>query len=352
VRGAYYKIYKLSDEAKKRGVITASAGNHAQGVAYAASMANVKAKIIMPIFASISKILATKNYGAEVVLYGQLFDEALRKAFEIAETEKLTFIHTFDDPYIIAGHGTIGLEIISQLRDPDIIVVPIGGGGLISGISIAIKKKLGNKVRVIGVQTEAFPAAYEFFKGVELEEKPFATIADGIAIKAPGELNEEIINEFVDDIVLVDDSEIAEAIFLLLERGKTLAEGAGAASLAAIISNKIDVKGRKVVSVISGGNIDFRILVKIINQELVGFKRVIRIRAIIPDRPGALSKMLLILADARINIIDINTNRYDPAIEPYQASIELITEVPEEEKFNRLLEKLKQLGYEVQIMTC
>ena len=350
VRGAYYKIHKLSDDDKKRGVVAASAGNHAQGVAYAASMAGVHAKIVMPIFAPIAKILATRSYNAEVVLHGTTFDESLAKALEISQIEKRTFIHAFDDEDVIAGQGTIGLEILRALPNPDIVVVPIGGGGLISGISIAIKKKLGDNVKIIGVQTEAFPGALEAVKGVEAKVKPWATIADGIAVKKPGRITTEIIKELVDDIITVNDDEISRAIFLLLERGKTLAEGAGAVSLAGLLSGKIDAKGKKVVCVISGGNIDFTLLTKIISRELVRMQRLVRIRAVMPDRPGALSRILSILAEARINIVDIFSEKYDVRNPPYEASMEIVMEVTEEQKLLNLLDKLRREGYEFEIL--
>jgi len=351
VRGAYYKISKLPEENKAKGVIAASAGNHAQGVAYAASMANVHAKIVMPVFAPIAKILATRSYGAEVILHGNTFDEALSRAFEISRMEDRTFIHAFDDEDIIAGQGTIGLEILRKLPNPDIVVVPIGGGGLISGISIAIKKELGDAVKIIGVQSKAFPSALESIKGIKVFPKQRNTIADGIAIKKPGEITSEIIGELVDDIVAIDDDLIARAIFLLMERGKTVAEGAGAISLAAILSGEIDVKERRVVSVISGGNIDFTLLTKIISRELVRMKRLVRIRATIPDRPGALSELLTILAQARINIVDIFSERYDVRNTPYEVTLEIVAEVPEEEKLEKLLSRMKE-DYEIEIITC
>jgi len=347
-RGAYYKISNLPVKKKRRGVIAASAGNHAQGVAYAAKMANTHAKIVMPIFAPIAKILATRSYGAEVILHGYVFDDSLKKALEIAEVEERTFIHAFDDEYIIAGQGTIGLEILRDLPNPDIIIVPIGGGGLISGISIAVKKRNPN-VKVIGVQSKAFPAAYELKKKVSIENKAWSTIADGIAVKKPGQITSEIINEMVDDIILVDDNDISRAIFLLLERGKILAEGAGAISVGALISGQLDVEGKNVVAVISGGNIDFTLLSKIISRESIRMKRLVKIRTIIPDRPGSLSKILSLLAEARMNIIDIITERYDFRAPPFEASLEIIIEVPEEKKLQELLSSIRGQDYQVEI---
>ncbi len=347
-RGAYYKISSLSDEEKKRGVIAASAGNHAQGVAYAAKMAGAHAKIVMPVFAPIAKILATRSYGAEVVLHGYVFDDSLKKALEIAEAEKRQFIHAFDDEYIIAGQGTIGLEILREIPNPDVIIVPIGGGGLISGISIAVKKR-NPEVKIIGVQSKAFPAAYELKKGVTMEKKAWSTIADGIAVKKPGKITSEVISELVDDVVLVDDNDVSRAIFLLLERGKILAEGAGAISVGALISGQIDVENKNVVAVISGGNIDFTLLSKIISRESIRMRRLVKIRTIIPDRPGSLSKIITLLAKARMNIIDIITERYDFRAPPYEASLEIIVEVPEEKKLQELLSHIREQGYHVEI---
>lgn len=347
-RGAYYKISNLPGERKRKGVIAASAGNHAQGVAYAAKMANTHAKIVMPVFAPIAKILATRSYGADVILHGYVFDDALKKALEIAEVEERTFIHAFDDEYIIAGQGTIGLEILKELPDPDIIIVPVGGGGLISGISIAVKKKHPN-VKIIGVQSKAFPAAYELKHNVSIESKAYSTIADGIAVKTPGEITSEIISEIVDDIILVDDNDISRAIFLLLERGKILAEGAGAISVGALISGQLNVKHKNVVAVISGGNIDFTLLSKIISREAVRMKRLVKIRTIIPDRPGSLSKIISLLSEARINIVDIITERYDFRAPPYEASLEIIVEVPEKEMLMKLLSNIREQAYQVEI---
>ncbi|MHA1589773.1 MAG: threonine ammonia-lyase [Candidatus Njordarchaeales archaeon] len=345
VRGAYYKISKLSYDAKRRGVIAASAGNHAQGVAYSAKMAGVPCKIVMPIFAPIAKIQATKSYGAEVILYGINFDEAYIKAREIAERNRLTFIHAFDDPQIIAGQGTIGLEILEVLPNPDIIVIPIGGGGLISGISIALRKKLGRKIKIIGVQSEAYPSMAMRIKGISLKKKPLYTIADGIAVKKPGELTSKIISELVDDIIVVNDDEIARAIFLLLERAKTLAEGAGAISLAAVLSGEIDVRGKKVVCIISGGNISMSTLMKILGREQVRLGRLLRLRGRLPDYPGSLRNVLSILSEAYVNVVDIISEKYDPRIPPSEAEIELVVEAPSEEKLEKLLKRLEKEGY-------
>ncbi|MEX0568688.1 MAG: threonine ammonia-lyase [Candidatus Njordarchaeota archaeon] len=348
-RGAYYKISSLSQEEKSRGVVAISSGNHAQGVAYAASIQGVSAKIIMPIFAPISKILATKAYGAEVVLYGETFDQAAEKVKEIIEKEKRTLIHPYDDKFIIAGQGTIGLEILENLKKPDIVVVPVGGGGLISGIAIAIKKKLGDKVKIIGVQSEAYPGVMAKLGLIKLPEKKIHTIADGIAIKKPGELTTKIISELVDDMITVSDDEIAYAIFMLLERAKTLVEGAGAVGLAAVLSGKIDVENKDVAVVISGGNMDITRLIKILNRELVALKRLVKLDVTMPDIPGALSRLLDSIAKTRINVVDITIEKYSPYIKPQEVIAEIIVEVPVLETLNELIKEAEKLGYRMEI---
>jgi len=346
VRGAYYKIYKLPEDKKKKGVIAASAGNHAQGVAFAASKYGIPATIVMPITAPASKVLATRGYGANVVLHGSVYDEAYKKALEIAEETGATFIHPFDDLDVIAGQGSIAVEILEDLKDIDVVVVPIGGGGLISGISSVMRNLLGDSVKIIGVEPEAAPKMKKSIETGKIVEIPVkSTIADGLVTKKPGDLTYQIISECVDDIVTVSDNEIAHAIFMLLERGKTLAEGAGAAALAAVLSGKVDVKDKNVVVIISGGNIDLTLLSRIVNRELVREKRIMIIKGELPDRPGQLKEVLGILARARINILEVIHNRYDPMLEPGWARVELIVEVPNPELIDELLSQLKSYGY-------
>ncbi len=349
VRGAYYKIYKLPDEAKKKGVVAASAGNHAQGVAFAASAAGIPATIVMPETAPISKIQATQGYGAKVVLHGLIYDDAYRKALEIAEETGATFIHPFDDLYVIAGQGSIAVEILHDLQDIDVVVVQIGGGGLISGIAAVVKNVLGDQVKVIGVEPESAPkmkASIDAGRIVEVNVKP--SIADGLLTRRPGELTYKLVSELVDDIVTVSDDEIAHAILMLLERSKTVAEGAGAAGLAALLSGKIDVRGKKVVTIISGGNIDVTMLSRIIMRELVRQKRIVVLKTKLPDRPGTLRKLLEFLAEAKLNIIEINHDRYDPRLEPGWAEVSIIAEVPQPERLERLIDNLRRHGYEVE----
>lgn len=346
VRGAYYKISKLIRRKKVKGVVAASAGNHAQGVAYAASKANVKAKIVMPIFTPLAKVMATESYGAEVILHGRIFDESYDFAKKLAEEEGLDLIPPFEDPEIIAGQGTIGLEILENLDDIDTVIVPIGGGGLISGISIALKKKLGDRIQVIGVQSEEYPSMYNEYKGEALKPKHMYTIAEGIAVKKPGKLTGSIIKKLVDNIVLVSDDAISRAIFLLLERGKILAEGAGAASVAALLENKVDAEGKKVVAIISGGNLNMTTLTRIISRELIRLKRLIKLRGRMPDRPGALSEVLSMLASANINVIDVSSERYDPFIPPSEAEVNIVIEVRSQEVITKLIDDLKEKGFE------
>lgn len=348
-RGALYKIINLSEDQRKRGVVAVSAGNHAQGVAFAASIYGVSAKIIMPIFAPISKILATRAYGAEVVLYGETFDEATTKVNEIIEKEGRVLVHPYDDPFVIAGQGTIGLEILEDLKNPDIVVVPVGGGGLISGIAVALKKKLGDKVRIVGVQTEAYPGVLAALGKAKLPERKMFTLADGIAVKKPGKITTQIIRELVDDLVTVNDKEIARAIFLLLERAKTIVEGAGAVSLAAILSGKIDVKGKKVVAILSGGNIDITKLVRILNRELILQKRLVKLTVIVPDVPGSLFRLLSVLAKVRVNVTDIDMEKYDPFVNPQEVIVEIVAEIPVEETLKELLREIQALGYKVEV---
>lgn len=350
VRGAYYKIHKLSPEEKNKGVIAASAGNHAQGVAYAASAAGIKSTIVMPIFAPPSKIEATKSYGAEVILHGSIYDESYKKALEISNETGAIFIHPFDDPYVIAGNGTVGLEIINDLPDIDMIIVPVGGGGLISGIA-SIVKSIKPTIKIIGVEPEAAPKFNVSLKAghiMEIEAK--RSLADGLLTKKPGNLTFSIVSELVDDVITVTEDEIAMSMVLLMERAKTIAEGAGAASVAALLSGKINVKGKKVVTVISGGNADLTTLYKVIMRGLAKMKRIIIIKCVLPDIPGTLKSVLEIIASERGNIIDIIHSRIDPRLEPGSAEVQLLVEIPEPASINRIEEKMQRSGYTINII--
>lgn len=350
VRGAFNKLLSLNEEEKKRGVIAVSAGNHAQGVAYAASTLNIKSVIVMPETAPASKYLATKSYGAEVISYGKYLHESMKKAEEIIKETGMIFVHPYDDLDVIAGQGTIGIELYDI--NPDIVVVPIGGGGLISGISIALKYRFPN-IKIIGVQSSASPSmkvSKDLGRLVEIE--PTYSIADGILVKSPSELTFNIINELVDDIVLIDDDEIAEAIGLLLERSKILTEGAGAASLAALISGKIKVNGidKRVVSLLSGGNIDLSLLSVIAEKFLYKQKRVVKVRVIVPDKPGQLNKVLGYVVKIRGNIIDIVHDRHSSDVMPGYTKIYITFELQSSESLSLLMNNLISEGIDVKIV--
>ena len=272
VRGAYYKISQLTEEERKRGVIACSAGNHAQGVALAATKAGIKSLICLPDGAPISKVEATKSYGAEVCLVEGVYDDAYQRALQLRDEKGYTFIHPFDDENVIAGQGTIGLELLDQLPDMDAVVVPIGGGGLISGVAYAIKQ-LAPHIKVYGVQAAGAPSMANSVLDGKIERlNNVSTIADGIAVKQPGELTYSLVKEYVDEIVTVTDDEISGAILALIEQQKLIAEGAGAVSVAAVMFNKVPVKGKKVVCLVSGGNIDVTILSNLVLDKILGIK--------------------------------------------------------------------------------
>jgi len=350
IRGAYYKLWKTLREKSITTCVAASSGNHAQGVAYAASMLGVKAIIVMPEYTPVAKIAATKGYGAEVVLYGRTYDEAYLKALEICRRLKAEFIHPFDDPYVIAGQGTIGIEIYEDLKNVDVVLVPVGGGGLISGVAIALKR-LNPRVKIIGVQAEGAPAmALSLREGRIVRYENPDTIADAIAVKEPGKLTFSIIEELVDDIVLVDDNEIAYAVFMLLERCKCVAEPAGALGVAALLSEKVDARRKRVVAIVSGGNIDMALLARIIERMLFVEGREVRIRGVLPDRPGMLKRVLEVLAEAKANIVTIEHDRANPSLRPGKAEVTITIEVPAMEHVGELLARLKRIGYEFRVV--
>ncbi len=350
VRGAFSKLLSLSDEEKKRGVIAVSAGNHAQGVAYASNVLGIKSVIVMPETAPISKYLSTRGYGAEVILYGSYLHESMSKAEELIKERNLVLVHPYDDINVILGQGTLGLEILSQIS-PDVVVVPVGGGGLISGIAIALKAKNRN-IKIIGVQSSA-SASLKISKdlGRLTEIEPSYSIADGILVKTPSKLTFDIINELVDDIVLVDDDEIACAMSLLLERAKTLVEGAGAASLAAILSSKIKLNpSQKVVSVLSGGNVDLSLLSHIIEKNLYKTKRIVKVKVIVPDKPGYLNKVLSYVAKNRGNIIDVVHDRISSDVKPGYTKIFVMFEIYSTESIRQLILGLSKEGIDARIV--
>jgi len=348
LRGASYKIQNLLGEIGPEGVVAASAGNHAQGVALAAKRVGVKATIVMPESASLAKQEATRNYGGDVVLAGQSTSESIQQARLLAQAGKV-FIHPFDDPDIIAGQGTISFEIIQDCADPDLIIVPIGGGGLIAGIAAGIKA-LHPRARVIGVQAAACPSAYQALKeGGVTRVEAGRSIADGIAVKQIGDLPFAVIRELVDQVVLVDDDQIAAAILLLVERKKVLSEGAGAVPLAALLSRSVEVpKGSKVILVISGGNIDSPLLERVIRQELFRNGRIMRFSVCLEDVPGALARFLAITAQLKANVLHIYHQRSGRNLPVYLSRVELELETRGPAHVAEIIRRMEQEGYEIQ----
>lgn len=338
IRGAYLKINSLSDSERKRGVVAASAGNHAQGVAHAATLLETKSTIIMPEGASPAKIDATKAYGAKVILHGRVFDDCLELAKQISRKEDATFVHPFDDLEVIAGQGTVGLEMMEAQTDLDVVMVPIGGGGLISGVATAVKA-MKPKARVVGVQSEAFPSMYMAFKTGKLV--PFRaedTIADGIAVKQPGKLTYRLVKKYVDDVVLVNDGQIAEAIFLMLERMKLVVEPAGAAAVAASIAGLVKARSEKCGVVVTGGNIDMYILDQIVAKVLEKEKRLLRLRFTLSDRPGALKEVVDLVAQARANIINVQHERMGQDVPIGRTQVIFSLETQNEEHTRNLID--------------
>jgi threonine dehydratase len=351
IRGATNKIATLSDAEAAAGVVTASAGNHAQGVALAATRIGVDAKIVMPEHAPVSKVKATRNYGADVVLHGRDYNEAATRAHEIERDEGRTYVHAFDDPAVMAGQGTLGLEIVDDLPSVDTVVSAIGGGGLVSGVATAVKGKHPD-ARVIGVQAEgASSLADSLEKGEIVERDSVNTIADGIATRRVGEQTFEVIQDRVDEVVTVDDSEIAVALVQLLERSKTLVEGAGAVPLAAILEEKFDYDdGEVIVPGLCGGNIDLNVLTTVILRGLVETGRYLRLRTVLKDRPGALEELTQILAGARANIYAIRHDRTSRNVAMNDAEVELDLETRGHEHVQQVLDALHDHGYETEVL--
>jgi threonine dehydratase len=344
-RGALNKLLTLTAEERDQGVIAASAGNHAQGVAYHAGRQGIRASIYMPLPTPLTKVSATRAYGAEVVLHGTNYDEAYEEAVKQSRERHLVLIHAFDDDAVIAGQGTLGLEILEQHPDVEVIVAPIGGGGLIGGIACAAKEK-NPAVRVFGVQPAKLPsmkAAIEHGSPVTI--KPAATIADGIAVRRAGERTFPLVQKYVDDIVTVEEEEIANAILLLLEREKTLAEGAGAASIAAVLNHKLPLDGKKVAVLVCGGNIDVTLLARIIERGLVKDGRLVRLRVHLPDYPGALHRLTGILADLRANIVETAYDRAYHGVNLGDTAIDVTMETRGPAHIAELLATLSAAGY-------
>ncbi|WP_227375200.1 threonine ammonia-lyase [Haladaptatus halobius] len=351
IRGATNRIETLSDEEQEAGVVTASAGNHAQGVALAATRSGVDSKIVMPKHAPISKVRATQSYGAETVLHGEDYDEAAERAHQIEEEEGRTYVHAFNDEAVMAGQGTIGLEILDDLPQAETVVVPVGGGGLISGIATAIKGR-NPDARIVGVQAEgASSVADSLRKGSVQTLESVDTIADGIATRSVGQRTFEVIDSRVDEVVTVSDSETAVALAYLLERGKTLVEGAGAVSLAAILDGKFEYADDEVVvPVLSGGNIDMNVLTTVIMRGLVETGRYLKIRTVLKDRPGSLRELLDVIAEAQANIYAIQHDRTSRDIGMNATEVELDLETRGTEHVDELLESLRESGFDVEVL--
>ncbi len=349
IRGATYSILKNLGEIGSGGVIAASAGNHAQGVALAAKQAHVTATIVMPEWSSITKQEATRGYGGEVVTAGQNLLESINKAKAMTQEGK-TFIHPFDDPDIITGQGTVALEILEDLQDADMIIAPIGGGGFISGIAATVKS-IRPTTRIIGVQSAACPSAYESFrKGKIIKVDSEKSIADGISVKQIGEINFDIIQKYVDDVVLVGEDHIAAAILLLLERNKTLAEGAGAVSLAALLNGSVNVlQGSKVVLLISGGNLDSPLLGRIISQGLLKNGRIMRFRVRLEDTPGSLSNLLALISGLKANVLHIYHDRNVRDLPIYVTRVYLELETRNSAHVDEIANALNKAGYETEL---
>jgi len=350
IRGATNKILSLTDEQKRKGVIAASAGNHAQGVALGATMAGIVSTIFMPEGAPISKVMATRGYGAEVMLAGLSYDDAYAKALEVQAERGATFVHAFDDPDVVAGQGTIGLELLEQITDIGTVVVPIGGGGLISGIAIALKEA-NPGIKIVGVQASGCPSSYisrRQHKICHLDQA--GTIADGIAVKTPGSFTFPLIETYVDDIITVEDEEIANAVLMLLERAKLVVEGSGAVSLAALLHNKVNIRGNKVVSILSGGNIDANVISTIISRGLVKAGRYVRINTSLPDKPGHLRQLLNLVADLKANVFAVHHERLDVHAPVGETEVYITLETRGHEHIEDIIKAMTKQGYKAKIL--
>lgn len=345
IRGAYNKINKLTEEEKKRGVIASSAGNHAQGVAYAARELGIKAVIVMPKTTPLIKVQSTKKYGAEVVLYGDVYDDAYQKAKELEAQEGYVFVHPFDDIDVLEGQGTIALEILEEMPDAEVIVVPIGGGGLISGIAAAAKM-IKPDIKIIGVEPSGAASATEALIKNKVVTLPEAnTIADGTAVKRIGDLTFNCIKQYVDEVVTVDDYELTEAFLLLAEKHKIIAENSGILPLAAL--KKLSERGKKVVPVVSGGNIDVLMISSMINKGLISRDRIFNFAVSIPDRPGELAKITHIIADVGANIVKLAHNQFKNLSRFRDKEVLITVETNGTDHVQALVDAFAAKGYEV-----
>lgn len=351
VRGAYNKLANLSMEEREKGVVAASAGNHAQGVAFSATKLGMQSTIFMPIFTPPLKVLATKGYGANVVLMGDSFDDAFIGSQEYTKEHNATYIHPFNDPLIIAGQGTIGLEVYEQMPDVDAVIVPIGGGGLIAGIAMAIKE-MNPKVKVIGVNAAGAASMVGSLKANEIITLPsVSTIADGIAVKTPGNLTFELVQKYVDDVVTVTDTEIAHTAYLMLQRAKILAEPAGVTSVAAALFRKANLKGMNVVPIVSGGNINMQILEQIVEKGMVEEGLRACIKVLVPDQSGELKKILSIFEGLKVNIYDINHERSSSNVEVGKTLLTIKMNLQNKEQLKTIVKMLKDHGLSCEVVS-
>ncbi len=352
IRGAYNRISRLTDEERSHGVVAASAGNHAQGVAFAARELGIAATIFMPVGVALPKLQATRNYGAEVVLRGRAVDEALRTAAEFAANTGAVFIPPFDHPDVVAGQGTLGLEMLDQVPDLQTVIVPIGGGGLISGVASALKQRFaleGRTVRIIGVQAEnAAPYPLSIQNGAATAITILPTIADGIAVNKPGILNFEIIKDAVDEIITVTDDDIARAMLVLLERAKLVVEPAGAVAVAAILTGQVTDAG-VTVAILSGGNIDPLVMERVISRGLAASDRYLKLRLMLPDRPGQLARVAELISEANANVVEVLHTRHGRNALISDVEIELSIETRGPEHVARVLGHLIEAGYEPRV---
>lgn len=349
IRGAYNKICSLTEQEKANGVIASSAGNHAQGVALGAKAQGIKATIVMPATAPLAKVTATKSYGAEVVLHGNVYDDAYAKAVEIQKETGATFLHPFDDVYVAAGQGTIGLEILEDLEDVDVIMVPIGGGGIISGIACAAKS-IKPEVKIIGVESANAASMLAATKKGEvhvIDSDP--TIADGIAVRRAGDFTFECVKKYVDEIITVTEDEIAQAILFLIEKDKIVAEGSGAVCAAALLNNKVAEKGKNVVGVVSGGNIDVNMMSRIVNKALLKEGRKFYVSTVISDKPGELVKLTELISNTKANIFSINQTSQKDELPIGTQMVEFVLETFDKDHMNSIIEELKGQGYELSL---
>ncbi|UOE74909.1 threonine ammonia-lyase [Parageobacillus thermoglucosidasius] len=349
VRGSFNKIMTLSEAERKRGVIAASAGNHAQGVAYSSGMIGIPCTIVMPKGAPLSKVEATKGYGAEVILHGDVFDDSLEYALELQRQRGMTFVHPFDDLAVMAGQGTIGLEIIEQFPEADVVICPVGGGGLLAGVAFTLKQ-LKPSIEVYGVESSACPgmtAALRHKKPVVIASSD--TIADGIAVKKPGNITYQYIEKYVDGVVCVEEAEISRTMLYLLERNKLLVEGSAACPLAALLYQKLPFTKKKVVAILSGGNVDVTLISRIIERGLVESGRFVTFTTVISDKPGQLNKLLRIIAELEANVMSIHQQRIGAKVLPGQAEIHFSLETKNREHIHQIHQVLLKEGYDVEL---